>query len=295
MKYAHILTEFLNTPWAITPAKLQAIASFLTLKVQGGDVPQAAIEAMRTEKREPSTQGAVAIVPVHGVLNQRISMLEAMSGGSSVEMIGKQLKALDKDPDIGKVVMDFHSPGGGVFGIPETAEIIHGMSKPVFGIANSLSASASYWLMAACEEVWITPSGESGSIGVYAAHNYIGKALEQEGEEVTLISAGKHKVEGNPFEPLSGDARKEMQRRVDEYYSMFTESVAKYRGDAVENVVNGYGQGRTLSAKDSVKVNLADKVGTIDGLIAYVMPKRTPGANRNAIAQRKLALASADG
>lgn len=295
MKYGHILAEFLNTPWAIQPAKLQSIAAFLALKIQGGDVPQAAIDAMRHEKREPSTDGKVAVLPIYGVLNQRINMIEAMSGGTSTEMIGRQLKALDKDPDIAAIVADFHTPGGGVFGIEETAEIISKINKPVFGVANSLSASAGYWLLSACEEVWITPSGEAGSIGVYSAHSYIGKALEDDGEEITLISAGKYKVEGNPFEPLSEDARKEMQRRVDEYYSMFTGSVAKYRGVQVEDVVNGYGQGRTVGAQDAVKLGLADKVGTLDEAVAHLMPKRTQSRSRNAQAKRRIALASANG
>jgi hypothetical protein len=93
------------------------------------------------------------------------------------------------------------------------------------------------------------PSADVGSIGVYAAHVDASAAARRRGLKYTLISAGKFKVEGNPFEPLSDEARAAMQASVDEFYAMFTSDVAKNRDVSVKDVRNGYGEGRVLTAK----------------------------------------------
>jgi peptidase S49-like protein len=49
------------------------------------------------------------------------------------------------------------------------------------------SASTAYWIATAADEVVVTPSGQVGSIGVFAAHEDISKALEKEGTNVSLI------------------------------------------------------------------------------------------------------------
>jgi ClpP class serine protease len=73
-----------------------------------------------------------------------------------------------------------------------------------------------------------------GSIGVFLAHQDLSAALEKEGVKVTLISAGKFKTEGNPFEPLSDDAKGASAgacRRA--AYEAFVKAVAKGRGVSV--------------------------------------------------------------
>jgi ClpP class serine protease len=62
-----------------------------------------------------------------------------------------------------------------------------------------MAASAAYWIATAADEVVVTPSGQVGSIGVFATHEDISKALDMEGIKVSLISAGKYKTEGTPF------------------------------------------------------------------------------------------------
>ena len=124
------------------------------------------------------------------------------------------------------------SPGGSVYGVSELAdEIMNARAqKPVIAIANSLAASAAYWIGCSASELYVTPGGEVGSIGVWQAHFDYSQALAAEGVTPTLISAGKYKVEGNPYAPLGEDALGFMQSRVDDYYAVFTKSVARGRG-----------------------------------------------------------------
>jgi signal peptide peptidase SppA len=136
-------------------------------------------------------------------------------------------------------------------------------AKPIIAQVNALCASAGYWLASACNEIVITQSGEIGSIGVYTIHEEISKLLETEGVKETIISAGKYKVEGNPFEPLGEEAKAAIQMSVDGYYTMFVDAVARYRGVTSQAVRDGFGQGRVARAPDSIGIGLADRVGTL--------------------------------
>jgi len=158
-------------------------------------------------------------------------------------------------------------------------EIMAGRAqKKIVAVANGMAASAAYWLACCATELVVTPSGQVGSIGVFAAHEDMSKALEQEGVKVSLVSAGKFKTEGNPYEPLSDEARAALQAKVDEFYGMFVKSVAKGRGVSQASVRDGYGQGRMLLASAAVKEGLADSISTLDQVLSKLGVKPAPAA-----------------
>jgi ClpP class serine protease len=84
-----------------------------------------------------------------------------------------------------------------------------------------------------------------------------------QGVATTLVSAGKHKTEGNPWEPLSDEARAAIQHDVDHFYNLFTADVAKGRGVKQADVKTGYGEGRVMNAKDALAAGLVDRVETL--------------------------------
>jgi signal peptide peptidase SppA len=189
----------------------------------------------------PSSRSAAPIVPHADAMTE-------ISGGASVDGFLTAFRAALADPDVAHIVLDIDSPGGAVDLIPEAAaEIRAGRArKPVTAIANTDAASAAYWLASQASELVVTPSGKVGSIGVFAAHDDISAAQEKLGVKTTLISAGDHKTEESPFEPLTQEARDAIQARVDGYYRMFVADVAKGRGVDVGAVEASYGQGRML-------------------------------------------------
>jgi signal peptide peptidase SppA len=138
---------------------------------------------------------------------------------------------------------------------------------------NDLAASAAYWLASQADEIVSIPSGTAGSIGVFTVHQDLSEALAKEGIKVDVIRAGKYKVEGNPFEPLSDEGRAFIQARVDEAYSSFVKDVARGRGVNVSDVKGGYGQGRALSAKDALTAGLIDRIGTMEDTFSRVLGK----------------------
>jgi len=273
MHYARVLAAVAATPWAIEPNKGRAVAEFLSRKAAGQTVPQADIDAAVAARREPSAGRPaknVAVVPIYGVLTQRADLVMEYSGGTSADETGRIIDALAADPRVDVIVLDVDSPGGSVAGIPELAARVAAARevKKVIAVANAVAASAAYWIASQASELIVTPSGMVGSIGVFTMHVDRSKSMETAGVAVTLVSAGELKTDGNEFQPLSATARESMQRIVDGYYEPFVRDVAKGRGATPGAVRAGFGRGDMVLARDAVKEGMADRVATLDEVLA---------------------------
>ncbi|WP_373047186.1 S49 family peptidase [Vulgatibacter sp.] len=271
--YPRTVAAVLAEPWAILPEKLEAIAELIQLKADGVMLSDEQIEARLAGSKVASVArraGDVAVLPVTGVISQRMNLLTEFSGGTSTEKLAANLRSALADDSIKAIVLDVDSPGGAVSGVEELAAEIQGArgGKPIIASINSLAASAAYWIASAADEVTITPGGQAGSIGVYTMHVDQSVALETAGVRPTLVSAGKFKTEGNPFGPLSEEARNAMQARVDEYYGLFVDAVARGRGVRSSDVRSGFGEGRTVGAKEAVAQGMADRIETLQQTLA---------------------------
>lgn len=270
-----LLKAAASMPWAIMPEKLEAICALLELRANGETVPSdvarahGARAAARRNVAAAASGGAVAVIPIHGVIAPRMNMMTEMSGGTSAEQLVKRVQAAMENPQIAAVIFDVDSPGGSVAGIEEAAAQIFAYrgQKPMTAVVNHLMASAAYWIGSAADEVVITPSGEAGSIGVFTIHSDVSGADAQAGIKRTLVRAGAHKAEDAPYFPLSDDAKAAMQEKIDAFYSQFINAVARHRGVSADAVKNGYGQGRTLGADAAVKAGLADRIASLEDVI----------------------------
>jgi signal peptide peptidase SppA len=273
-----------NSVWAIRPEKLEEIIAVMEIKAAGVEVPYEAAPEKPVQRQQ-----VVAVLSLFGIIGQRMNVIMKFSGGTSTEMFARDLRGLVAAPEVGSILIDIDSPGGAVFGVPELAQEIFNLrgKKPIVGVVNSLAASAAYWVGSAVDELVVTPSGEVGSIGVYAMHTEFSGANARAGIKSTLISAGRLKTAGNELEPLGKEARVYLQSNVDRYYDMFTAAVAKYRGVNVGQVRDGFGEGGMVGAKDAVKMGMADRVGTFDETLARMLKGIRTG-NGNAAAGRRL-------
>lgn len=306
-----ILMELLSTPWALRPETLAAMTDIVLrwssgVRLQAADIAAAvagrpeARAARRDEDRAAADERGVGVLPIFGVMAHRAAAVEQVSTGADVsaERLGQRFDAMLNDPRVGAIVLDVDSPGGSVFGVPELSDQIHAARgrKPIVAVANAMAASAAYWIASAADEIVVTQSGEVGSIGVWSAHVDASEAVAREGRRYTLLSAGKYKIEGNPYEPLGDEARGALQARIDDYYGQFVRAVARNRGDTQTAVREGYGQGRVLGAQAAVKEKLADRIGTLDSVIAELSQRISTSSTsrpRAAAARRNLQIAGA--
>lgn len=290
-KYQHIERFVTERPWAILPSMLATIVELVRFRAAGGlltpEEITARVGAAQNGPRAGGGQSAgVAVIAVYGPISQRMSMMSEMSGGTSTEKLTDTFRAALADPAVDAIVFEVDSPGGTVDGIPELAAEIRAArgGKPIVAQVNTMAASAAYWLASACDEIVATPSGVVGSIGVFTAHNDLSAAAEMEGVKTTLISAGKYKTEGNPWEPLGEEAQANLQDQVNQFYGMFVADVAKGRGVPVDTVRGGYGEGRVLLAKQAMSAGMVDRVDTLDNTVRRVARQAIAARNQASIA-----------
>ena len=268
MRYSFVLKAFIETPWAILPYKLAVLEEIVTRHVMGEKLDPEEVQMRIHGAKRPADRrmGSVAVLRLFGTIFPRANLMTQVSGATSAEIFGAQFADLVKDPEVRAIVLDVDSPGGQVAGIEGVSKQIYDArgSKPIVAVANHVMDSAAYWIGTAADEVVITPSGEVGSVGVFAVHEDFSGQLEQEGIKVTLIKEGKYKAEGNPWEPLSEEARAAIQVNVSEAYDAFITSVARNRGVKLTEVRNGFGEGRTVGARQAVELGMADRIGTLD-------------------------------
>lgn len=310
LKYQHVLAEVLSAPWAVLPETLASITSVLAFRAAGGELTEQEIsarvgelrldrdpyvlaadgsrlgtlEARRQDKTiSAAPAGAVAVIPVYGVIGPKASAFERASsgGGTGIDALTQTFRAALADSGISAIVFDIDSPGGSVFGVSELADEIYAArdQKKIMAQVSPRAASAAYWLACACSEIAITQSGQAGSIGVFMAHNDISKALDNEGVKVTLVSAGKYKVEGDNSQPLSEEAKAAMQAMIDQYYGAFVAGVARGRGVTQANVRNGFGEGRIVGAQDAVMQGMVDRIATLDQTLSALLGGRAASSS----------------
>lgn len=243
----------------------------------------------------------VAVINIAGVIAQHARQVDNISGpgGTSTERVTQSLRAALADPSVKSIVLNFDSPGGNVFGVEALSDEIFRArgQKPIAAQVNSQAASAAYWLATQADEVVVTPGGQVGSIGAYSIHEDLSQKAENEGVKITFVSAGKYKVEGNSFEPLSNDARGRIQAMVDMYYGTFVNAVARGRDVKAEDVRNGFGQGGMEHAKNALKLGMADRIATLDETLRRMASARvkTGGAQATVTTPEAITLERRDG
>lgn len=265
-----ILTDvraLLSGPLAIEPTRLQRVVDAVIAEARGEAVDLRAALAPAAQLRDrPHASGqGVGLIQISGTILHRSRWWP-----SATERLGIEFDRMVEDDGLDTIVLDIDSPGGTVYGVGELARKIHAArrKKRIIAVANALSASAAYWLGSAASELVVTPSGEVGSIGVYGVHLEFSRMLEADGITATVIRAGEHKAEGNPFEPLSPEAIAHMQAQMDTYYEAFVGAVARHRGVSTSRVLNDWGQGRTVLAEEAVELGMADRLATLEEVLA---------------------------
>lgn len=252
-----LIASALVQTWAIRESVLQFMLS------------EARSEEPVRRIKLPKVQGNVAILPVHGVIQQRGSIWDEMFGGTSTQALGAAFVRAVNDDRVGAVVFDVDSPGGTTSGVEELSDLIWTGSqrKPVVAVANSQMASAAYWLSSQVGSKQLrlvaSPGADAGSIGVFMMHQDVSAMMANEGVAVTFIQAGKYKTETSPFEPLSDEAREHLQSQVDATYETFVAQVARGRGVAKSVAKEGFGQGRMYHASQAAELGLVDRVATM--------------------------------
>lgn len=273
--------QFAGRCWAILPDVLYALEAARDTPIVVSDELQAALGARSAPKEDAG--GQVVTIPLKGMITPDGTFIEKLFGiPGGLEVFRKRLNSAAGNEDVKSIVLDVDSPGGLVDQVPETAAVIRAAAerKPIVAVANPLAASAAYWLASNATQFVGSTSSETGAIGVYQMHQDISGAQAKAGIKPTLISAGKYKTEGNPFEPITDEARAAAQESVDDFYRLFVADVAQGRGVSERRVRNGFGEGRVLTAQRAKDAGMIDAVATLDTVVGGLAQGKLPSRRR---------------
>lgn len=269
--YPHLAARVLNQPLMMDPSWAQGFFNTLGERLGAtaakdaaaaeGLSPQGAWSSSPEREARPyRVEQGIAVVGVTGTLVHKFGYMKPLCGMTGYDGIVARMSMAISDPDVKGVLLDIDSPGGEVSGAFDTADLIARMGKvkPVWALSGDTATSAAYLLASACSRRLITQTGTVGSVGVVVAHRSVQKKLQDEGVEITLIHAGSHKVDGNPYEALPDEVRKDIQARIDETRMMFAQKVSDNTGLSLKTVLGT--EARTFDGEEAVRLGLADEV-----------------------------------
>lgn len=285
----HIADRVLGRPLLLHPTKAEVILHVLEGRIPlEGMLAPLGPEANRFtgswtgpdgKSRTYKTENGVAIVSIIGSLVNRGAWIGAYSGMTSYEGISKQLGDAAADPKVHSILLDIDSPGGEATGMFSLASKVREIAavKPVTALVNDMAASAAYGIASQATEIVVSPTSIVGSIGVVLTHLDRSGELATRGVKPTLIYAGRHKVDGNPFGPLSDAVKADLQTEVAKFYDQFVSLVAQGRGDRLTEQDARATEARTYLGQEAVDRGLADRVASLEAVLSSLQSE-TPRA-----------------
>lgn len=297
MRFAHIASRAFDRPLLLEPRRGHLFLSTLAGHIARSNLLDARLDIERPTpqaydddgpRRQPTSSlplglvewqrgkcfaqvDRVAVLEVDGTLVNKNGSLQPYCGMTGYDGLRTQLIAAMRDPEVRGVALYVESPGGEVAGCFDLANFIRDAAaeKPIWAIVDGMAASAAYALSSGCTRITTSSVGLVGSIGVIVAHADFSKMLKEDGIDVSLIFAGEHKADGNPYEPLPKAVRAKIQAEVDGIWDQFADLVAQGRGMASAKV-KGL-EAECFMGADAVAQKLADAVMPPDeSLIEFI-------------------------
>ncbi|WP_227511519.1 S49 family peptidase [Tritonibacter mobilis] len=204
----------------------------------------------------------IAVIPITGTLIHRGAWVGSWSGEMTYEGISAQLKAAVEHNGVRAIALEFDSHGGEVAGCFALASEIRKAreEKPVYAFVCDNAHSAAYALAAQATRVIVPKTGSAGSIGVICLHADRSQQLEDAGIKVTIIAAGDHKADANPYEPLPDDVREDLAKEMEGLRTIFAEEVEQGRGEAMSATAALATEAKCILGQNAVDTGLADEV-----------------------------------
>ncbi|KAF0135357.1 MAG: peptidase S49, partial [Xanthobacteraceae bacterium] len=231
-----------------------------------------------TGERLPSisVSKGVAHITIDGSLVNRGAYVGASSGLISYEGLHTQLTEAEGRDDVTSILLDLNSPGGEAGGMFALAAKVRDVAakKMVIAFVNDLAASAAYGIAASASQIVISPSSIVGSIGVVLLHMDRSDQLAKAGMKPTLIHAGAHKVDGNPFGPLPDGVRSDLQAHVENIYGLFLDTVAAGRGAKLTKRAARATEARVFMGQEAVSLGLADGMASFEETMSALQKGR---------------------
>jgi protease-4 len=254
-------------------------------KLAGYDIHLADAEDMaRRSPRDFGMSRKVAIVYVDGDMvdgrSQSIPFFGIKLVGSYT--VAESLKDAREDPRIGAVVLRIETGGGSAMAadviwrqVQLTARV-----KPVVVSMGTAAASGGYYIASPATRIYANPLSITGSIGIFYGKADVSELLRKIGVTVEVYKTAPRADAESIFRPFTDDERRELEKKVTQFYDMFVTRVADGR-KLSKQAVDAVGQGRVWTGEQALQKKLVDELGGLRQALAEArrlagMPEETP-------------------
>lgn len=175
----------------------------------------------------------------------------------TVAALEAQIRHAEGDPSIRAVVLELDSPGGEA----SASERLYfdllrlRARKPLVVMVGSYAASGGYYMAAAADLIYVTPSSSVGNIGVISPVPSASFVVEE------YLFTGPFKAFGNP--------RDSFVRQMEVLKESFLESVFAQRGGRLKVDRATLSRGEIYVGTMALQMGLADAIGSRDDAIAH--------------------------
>lgn len=273
----HIMSRVLNQPLLMDPARARTFFAGLASRMGINRVFDVSGEVEGQEKLRIRAEGftssrerdrpytvvdGIAVLPIEGTLVNKYGYVRPYSGMTGYDGILTRAADAFNDPNIRGVLMDNDTPGGDAAGCFDCTRTLREMAvasgKQLWALAYDMNCSGGMALASAASHRLITSTGYAGSIGVIMAHANYEKSLEEQGIDVTLIYAGAHKADGNPYSKLQSETYERFLAETEGLRQEFAELVAEFTGTSLQSILAT--EALSYRGEAAVNAGLADQV-----------------------------------
>lgn len=264
IKNKHILSAICSSQWLIDEDYLQLLINVVNGQ---GDLDAAMLVKGDNERTKTVLHSAVAgtdvaIIPVIGPIIPRATVFSRVCGITDLDMLNAEFESALNDPEVGKILFYFDSPGGHATGINEFADKIYDARgiKPIEGYVGGTSASASFWLSSAVDRLSLDATARVGSVGVVVA------MPKNDGTYVEIVNSNSPKKRLNPEVKEDKD---EVVRYLDSMAEVFFERLSRNFGiNDVGFVKENFGKGGIRVGSEAVSSKMAHEVSSLQKVVS---------------------------
>jgi protease-4 len=218
------------------------------------------LAALRSKHALKSKSDAkVGIVVASGEILDGHQPPGTIGGESTADL----LRVARFDKAVKAVVLRVDSPGGSMFAseqILREVQTLRKAGKPVVVSMSTYAASGGYYISAAANQIFASPTTLTGSIGVFSVVPTFQHTLEKLGVKVDGIGTTALAGDMRQDRTLTAASRQILQTSVDHAYSEFLRRVGDGRKKSVEEV-DKIAQGRVWAGVDAQRIGLVDTLG----------------------------------
>lgn len=203
-------------------------------------------------------KGHTAVVDLVGMI--------AEDQNANADTIIDSLEKAAKDKNTKGIIIHANSPGGSPVQSAYVFDAIRAIKKehpklPIHAVISDICASGCYYIVAATDKIYASPSSIVGSVGVLMDGFGFVETMNKAGVERRLLTAGSHKAMLDPFSPTKPEEKEHIQGLINQVHQQFITAVKTGRGDRLKETPDMF-SGLVWTGEESVKLGIVDGLGS---------------------------------